>query len=111
MRPLNSSHCCTGRTGTSATPTSGGGICSAAWPPLQPASTVRAIAPDAPSASRSEEHTSELQSRENLVCRLLLEKKKLLISSANTKLAKMGPFLMEKSFSFMLYVMVSARSV
>src|SRR5690606_39932656 len=29
------------------------------------------------SAVRSEEHTSELQSRENLVCRLLLEKKKL----------------------------------
>src|SRR5690606_21342520 len=27
-------------------------------------------------APRSEEHTSELQSRENLVCRLLLEKKK-----------------------------------
>src|SRR5690606_40358844 len=26
---------------------------------------------------RSEEHTSELQSRENLVCRLLLEKKKI----------------------------------
>src|SRR5690606_40942767 len=31
----------------------------------------RALADD-----RSEEHTSELQSRENLVCRLLLEKKK-----------------------------------
>src|SRR5215475_15141768 len=30
----------------------------------------------APSCRRSEEHTSELQSRENLVCRLLLEKKK-----------------------------------
>src|SRR5690606_39557696 len=29
-------------------------------------------------AFRSEEHTSELQSRENLVCRLLLEKKKKL---------------------------------
>src|SRR5207302_3061048 len=29
-----------------------------------------------PSSERSEEHTSELQSRENLVCRLLLEKKK-----------------------------------
>src|SRR5690606_40592322 len=29
-----------------------------------------------PADSRSEEHTSELQSRENLVCRLLLEKKK-----------------------------------
>src|SRR5690606_41068355 len=28
------------------------------------------------SIDRSEEHTSELQSRENLVCRLLLEKKK-----------------------------------
>src|SRR5690606_41031594 len=29
-----------------------------------------------PRGDRSEEHTSELQSRENLVCRLLLEKKK-----------------------------------
>src|SRR5690606_41667704 len=29
----------------------------------------------APRCLRSEEHTSELQSRENLVCRLLLEKK------------------------------------
>src|SRR3712207_9136976 len=32
------------------------------------------------SASRSEEHTSELQSRQYLVCRLLLEKKKKKIS-------------------------------
>src|SRR5690606_42008934 len=31
---------------------------------------------------RSEEHTSELQSREKLVCRLLLEKKNRLIKSA-----------------------------
>src|SRR5690606_40539190 len=31
---------------------------------------------DKHSTGRSEEHTSELQSRENLVCRLLLEKKK-----------------------------------
>src|SRR5580700_7657258 len=30
----------------------------------------------ASSSSRSEEHTSELQSRRDLVCRLLLEKKK-----------------------------------
>ena len=29
-------------------------------------------------ASRSEEHTSELQSLTNLVCRLLLEKKKII---------------------------------
>src|SRR5690606_42109828 len=54
-------------------------------------SSVRASMPSAVSGSRpgdytpsglcirsrrSEEHTSELQSRENLVCRLLLEKKK-----------------------------------
>src|SRR3712207_9160959 len=38
----------------------------------------RRAAPGPPRArSRSEEHTSELQSRQYLVCRLLLEKKKL----------------------------------
>src|SRR5437867_8599378 len=39
---------------------------------------VISAAPDiqAPSAGRSEEHTSELQSPYDLVCRLLLEKKK-----------------------------------
>src|SRR5690606_41857932 len=31
---------------------------------------------------RSEEHTSELQSRENLVCRLLLEKKKIIFGAS-----------------------------
>src|SRR5690606_39377111 len=41
----------------------------AAMPPAQV--LLGLIDPD-----RSEEHTSELQSRENLVCRLLLEKKK-----------------------------------
>src|SRR5690606_39358838 len=35
-------------------------------------------------AHRSEEHTSELQSRENLVCRLLLEKKDFDDSPAST---------------------------
>src|SRR4051812_50199685 len=34
------------------------------------------------SVNRSEEHTSELQSHVNIVCRLLLEKKKSLSSSA-----------------------------
>src|SRR5260370_11151917 len=33
-------------------------------------------------ALRSEEHTSELQSHLNLVCRLLLEKKKIKVSTA-----------------------------
>src|SRR2546430_9590251 len=35
-----------------------------------------------PGRSRSEEHTSELQSQSNLVCRLLLEKKKAVTGSA-----------------------------
>src|SRR2546427_8285213 len=33
----------------------------------------------APGRPRSEEHTSELQSQSNLVCRLLLEKKKIFL--------------------------------
>src|SRR5688572_2208375 len=36
---------------------------------------LRDIADDVGTAGRSEEHTSELQSQSNLVCRLLLEKK------------------------------------
>src|SRR2546421_880350 len=67
----------------------------ASAPPSAPATvasaTTAAIAPilrlpadpsagaafaSAPTRSRSEEHTSELQSRSDLVCRLLLEKKK-----------------------------------
>src|SRR3712207_8181935 len=35
-------------------------------------------------SSRSEEHTSELQSRQYLVCRLLLEKKKTLTQTPST---------------------------
>src|SRR2546430_14131535 len=38
--------------------------------------TARCGSPAAPAPRRSEEHTSELQSQSNLVCRLLLEKKK-----------------------------------
>src|SRR3712207_8956127 len=37
-----------------------------------------------PEVQRSEEHTSELQSRQYLVCRLLLEKKKLTIDTRTT---------------------------
>src|SRR3712207_8890214 len=36
-------------------------------------------------ARRSEEHTSELQSRQYLVCRLLLEKKKKIITMRYTR--------------------------
>src|SRR5436190_15519411 len=42
---------------------------------LLPDSVVAAIR-EAEEATRSEEHTSELQSHSDLVCRLLLEKKK-----------------------------------
>src|SRR5688572_31837261 len=37
--------------------------------------TLRTRNPSASDSTRSEEHTSELQSQSNLVCRLLLEKK------------------------------------
>src|SRR5690606_40279190 len=42
--------------------------------------------------ARSEEHTSELQSRENLVCRLLLEKKELMTCTLLCKSAKKSQF-------------------
>src|SRR5256886_9795913 len=38
--------------------------------------SMRSTRRGGPSPRRSEEHTSELQSQSNLVCRLLLEKKK-----------------------------------
>src|SRR2546430_3632221 len=48
---------------------------NAAAPTTPPSRTVLPVAAVA-EALRSEEHTSELQSQSNLVCRLLLEKKK-----------------------------------
>src|SRR5207253_8103333 len=45
-------------------------------PSHQRAENVSRSNPSIPSKERSEEHTSELQSRGHLVCRLLLEKKK-----------------------------------
>src|SRR5688572_31824219 len=47
--------------------------------------SMRAIAIDAGDRDRSEEHTSELQSQSNLVCRLLLEKKKKNNKNTNTQ--------------------------
>src|SRR6267378_7672336 len=52
------------------------------WPAALAAATIAGVAlflwlqPHAGPSPRSEEHTSELQSRRDLVCRLLLEKKK-----------------------------------
>src|SRR2546430_8918264 len=54
---------------------------SASWPLLanstsNPARDRMTLRRTCSARSRSEEHTSELQSQSNLVCRLLLEKKK-----------------------------------
>src|SRR2546430_12120388 len=64
---------------------------SASWPSTtttgeSPAATARRAARRSSDSlpggrSRSEEHTSELQSQSNLVCRLLLEKKKTKITA------------------------------
>src|SRR2546422_5585644 len=48
---------------------------------------------------RSEEHTSELQSRLHLVCRLLLEKKKTIACAGNNP-----------SANYLVYATVSPRS-
>src|SRR5256886_5597614 len=45
------------------------------------------------SLSRSEEHTSELQSQSNLVCRLLLEKKKHVYTTSHAAPATLGDLL------------------
>src|SRR2546427_3552751 len=45
--------------------------------------STRIIARRFVSSSRSEEHTSELQSQSNLVCRLLLEKKKKWVATCS----------------------------
>src|SRR2546427_1964867 len=63
--PISSTSCSLRRSSwppSSCSSTGCSGGVSIAWPP--------------PASSRSEEHTSELQSQSNLVCRLLLEKKK-----------------------------------
>src|SRR5439155_24821330 len=60
------------------------------WPPwavgmrsaLSPVAIAARLRPAA-IATRSEEHTSELQSRGHLVCRLLLEKKKKKVMMSN----------------------------
>src|SRR2546421_7601210 len=65
---------CNGGSNGSANVTASGGTSpyTYAWAPSGgSAATAAGLA-----AGRSEEHTSELQSRSDLVCRLLLEKKK-----------------------------------
>src|SRR2546430_11177320 len=69
------------RSPTASAPESGSGAASSETParsattrdPTPP--TASPASTSLPSLTRSEEHTSELQSQSNLVCRLLLEKK------------------------------------
>src|SRR5258707_7785401 len=67
-------------------------------PPSPPSSRARprlapASAPIASSMPRSEEHTSELQSRQYLVCRLLLEKKKNLDPGASRSATRIPHYI------------------
>src|SRR5256885_5319599 len=58
---------------------------------LAPARCSIAISTTAFSTSRSEEHTSELQSPCNLVCRLLLEKKTQHSTHSSAYQTRLGP--------------------
>src|SRR3712207_7383641 len=49
-------------------------------PAGRPQPSSRTLSRTVPSSPRSEEHTSELQSRQYLVCRLLLDKKTIFTS-------------------------------
>src|SRR2546430_7694200 len=60
------------RPSTSGTPCACSGLMYSSVPTTNPLRVTRS----SPELARSEEHTSELQSQSNLVCRLLLEKKK-----------------------------------
>src|SRR5947208_10462131 len=69
------------------------------WPPSDASSPARtrrgrrAAASGASRRTRSEEHTSELQSPDHIVCRLLLEKKKLWktpIFPSNSRFPRLG---------------------
>src|SRR5258708_11987501 len=58
--------------------------------PFHPRAAVGAASPTA-ALGRSEEHTSELQSPDHLVCRLLLEKKKTLPQTPAVQAVKTPP--------------------
>src|SRR5205814_9178932 len=62
--------------------TATGGPCARPRSPGRPSAPSGPRCAPRPSAPRSEEHTSELQSLRHLVCRLLLEKKNNMANSA-----------------------------
>src|SRR5258707_5592048 len=58
---------------------------STEWVPSESSATLPGIAEVRISALRSEEHTSELQSRQYLVCRLLLEQIEVQVEQTSTR--------------------------
>src|SRR5690625_5489871 len=80
MEPVRSSLSSGGASATSASPPPQAARPSAAAPaapaPRAPLREILSAIVSSSKQMRSEEHTSELQSRGHLVCRLLLEKKK-----------------------------------
>src|SRR5260370_27575602 len=80
---------CTGRPASATWPASSARK-SACWPTASPATERPAAwAPPCTAAVRSEEHTSELQSHLNIVCRLLLEKKKKALCELHHELSSL----------------------
>src|SRR5258708_18838181 len=75
MRPVGSATCCTDGWATAAWRPRGTG--TSVGLPTGTAGRPVWLASASPVTPRSEEHTSELQSPDHLVCRLLLEKKKI----------------------------------
>src|SRR2546427_4518237 len=73
---LSSGWYCRGRTGLVVVQRWGGTVMKQTRQVLSVRFSAIAFALIASQGARSEEHTSELQSQSNLVCRLLLEKKK-----------------------------------
>src|SRR5260370_17422507 len=64
---------------------------AAVAPPREARADEPHAAPGTDAAQRSEEHTSELQSHLNLVCRLLLEKKKKQNHHISTHPTRLSP--------------------
>src|SRR5258708_14387976 len=62
----------------------------------------RACAPSPGRDDRSEEHTSELQSPDHLVCRLLLEKKKKLNLRQHSRNLNQPPYLTAVSITVLI---------
>src|SRR5258708_11140405 len=73
--------------------------------PLPPGTPLRVGAGGGQPAGRSEEHTSELQSPDHLVCRLLLEKKKKQVEIVGCRLTLLIELVCHHA-----YVMLQSRS-